>query len=1434
MKESIKQLDGTIRRARQLLVARRASITLSFLILATLLLSIIDWYLRLQFGFRLIVFTALMISMLAFLVLWIIPSIRFSPSRRAMALLFEEQNPRIRGRLASGIEFESSGIGRENPLAAASIQETSRRMRGVSTRSLIDVRPAVTSLLIFIVLILIVGCLFTIKPVDSKIGVSRILTPWTETRWPPRTSVLSRMETIVPEHGVHGRSIPLVLRAQNTTPGDPEGTIEASYRFITNGITTNWNTVVLTHQRDGIHERVVAVDGDRIELKFKTFDAESPVDGFRILEVPEITSISLGVVPPDHARSWIQDRVIEPDNRVSGIEIVQQPVMEGSDLTLHLELNREIAIPSDPDLNREWLNTTLGVNRNTSSFDLQVDPEKPESWTIRWKADETERMLITLNDEYGLQSDASVPMLIIVEPDSIPDVVLLKPERDLDVLPMANIVLSVKAVDDLPLRSMGIEIFRESNQLIKSDTDEQRIDDGRFDSTFDLSESGIVEGDVLQINGLAVDQWTDESGSNRTTRSRSRTIRVVTEPEFLSQIRNQMSLIEQRSMDLEDRQVEIKESFRELIESTQTNGSGFTGSESTPISDATSSSIRALEKQQSDMTRLMNDQLESTRSIRDWLESNGMVDETMQSVLDQVSEALQDGAQSSTEALQSMESLRSSESSSSESSSSKSPSGESSSSESPPGESPSDKDPSSQESSPDSDVLDKQSDVQEALQDVVRALSEDQDSWLITRQLDRIRSDQQILQSETRRLSRELNGRPLDDSDPDIQSSIQEAARRQQSLLSDLSDLARELEQQVENTSDVDPASSEALKDVMDEARESQIESAMSEASSQIEDGRMQMADASQQQALEALDRMKESMTPDAKDRINDLLRRLSDLEQSIQRLVDIQTSEIDKLDESIATSNFDQRDDGMIELRSMTIATTSGISRRTEEEKMIAKRLEKASDAQTRAVGLLRSSPVDAQATRLQEEISLQQLTEAIGDVEELQAKSEQEMVETERVELAQLYRDMSDTQLDIRNRTGELLESDKGIRRTRHESRRLALEQKTLAERSEQVRSENAEIEERPIFILMHERIKNLSDEVSGLLTSSSADESTLSNQGTLARDYLAMAESLESESTDEDEFERRTGNSRGSQDGQQGDSSDGSGQNQIIPPIAELRLLRSLQFDLMESTRLMDQNGNRNIETREEEFRRLSDLQSQLAELGQEMFDRHMDESLPDEMSTEQVLPPSKWFDENPPKPIEDNPTDGSIDLKSLDELLGLDSESSSVDPTPLPENHDPLEAIIDEMERAAILIGSDLNPGPPTQRLQQDILRRIDSLIDQAQEQQSNQQSSQSSSQQSPDQQKSEDQQQQMDQQQSGEQAEASRKTDSKSGESDPGSMEAMDPRLGGALDENGREWGSLPSRIRELLQQGRRDTYSNVYEKLTGEYYRRIAEQEGDS
>ena len=45
-----------------------------------------------------------------------------------------------------------------------------------------------------------------------------------------------------------------------------------------------------------------------------------------------------------------------------------------------------------------------------------------------------------------------------------------------------------------------------------------------------------------------------------------------------------------------------------------------------------------------------------------------------------------------------------------------------------------------------------------------------------------------------------------------------------------------------------------------------------------------------------------------------------------------------------------------------------------------------------------------------------------------------------------------------------------------------------------------------------------------------------------------------------------------------------------------------------------------------------------------------------------------------------------------------------------------------------------------------------------------------------------------------------------------------------------FDESRTEWGSLPQRIRDMLLQGRKEKFSSLYERLTREYYRRLAEE----
>jgi len=191
-------------------------------------------------------------------------------------------------------------------------------------------------------------------------------------------------------------------------------------------------------------------------------------------------------------------------------------------------------------------------------------------------------------------------------------------------------------------------------------------------------------------------------------------------------------------------------------------------------------------------------------------------------------------------------------------------------------------------------------------------------------------------------------------------------------------------------------------------------------------------------------------------------------------------------------------------------------------------------------------------------------------------------------------------------------------------------------------------------------------------------------------------------------------------------------------------------------------------------------------------------------------------------------------GGGGLESLDDLLGIETEERPGDvDEDLPhrsaleralsgeEVSDEFRQAVTEMRDVADLLDAG-RPGAQAQRLQEDILLKLDKLIDAAQRQQQQQQqqsSSSSSSQRSPTQ----------NQQRAQEQAQASQTNqgDNRSEMLPPGGREGT---LNEMLQSESAAWGNLPQRVRDALLQGSSDRFSSLYEAMTEAYFRRLAEE----
>lgn len=224
--------------------------------------------------------------------------------------------------------------------------------------------------------------------------------------------------------------------------------------------------------------------------------------------------------------------------------------------------------------------------------------------------------------------------------------------------------------------------------------------------------------------------------------------------------------------------------------------------------------------------------------------------------------------------------------------------------------------------------------------------------------------------------------------------------------------------------------------------------------------------------------------------------------------------------------------------------------------------------------------------------------------------------------------------------------------------------------------------------------------------------------------------------------------------------------------------------------------------------------------------------------------------------PTRPAEPaKPTQPTNAEPTLDDLLGTKKPTSTTPPTidpaatrpatpsrddldrrlRQPEPSDTLKEAVALMEQAATRLGTEggntADTSLDTQRVQEDVLRKLDQALSQARKKRSQQQQKQQQQQQQQQEQKQQQDQQQQDQKQS-EQDQATQQSRAQKAKdsSDTSPHEGREQALGPNIEAARAAWGSLPQRTRDMLMQGSGEKFSSSYQRLTEEYYKRLAEQ----
>lgn len=1217
LQEAIRDLERLGRRARLLILSRRVIGLLAAAIGCAAIAVTLDWIFRFPAPFRAIV---LLLGAVVFTIAsyrLIGPALRFRPTPTQLALRIERSSPGLRGRLASGIEFALAGADRDSALAARSVADLAARLSGESIRSWLAPQRSFAELSTAFATIAIVALIALVLPAHARIGATRLFAPFVGAEWPARTHVDSLMGGV--KH--HAKGQPLVLTARLTQGDAPDERVSALVTVHRDDGSSADDRLVLTRQSDGRYERVLEADVgiESVDLRFASSDHESPVESIAMVLPPAVTGATLTIQPPEYARATTEPRVVDLGDGTNEKATLRDPALVGSTATLALTLNKPLAI--EPPLDA-WKSRMLG-GAPASDVSLEVDAADASRWTLEWTVTGPRELLVTLEDSLGIRAVDETRYRIEAVEDRPPTCAVIEPAADESVLPTAVISASIEARDDVGLSRAGLVVARQEGGKGVAKAAKETIVDStsqleRRSESLELESLGVAPGDVLTLNAVAEDRFDLNGQRHERVTSAPRTIRIISEVELGKQLRSQLASVRRSAVRLDTQQAEL---------SAAAHNGRFDP---------------ALERSQAQVSERLRSATQAVQELAARATRNRLNDEDLAATLAQSQDLLESAGRGSSRASEAMQRKREAQA--------KPPSAES--------------DDAQKQAA--AETVTAQEDVRNDLEDLIKLLDRDEDSWAMGREIERLREVVEKLSNRTAKVGERTVGQKPEDLREDDRNELESIADGQRDAARAAQDLIDELRNRAAAVDRVDKSRAEAMREAAKAGEEKRLQRNLEQAGDEVQNNRMQQAQASQQAAKDALDRMRRGLDDVRKARAEELRRALESLERSIERLVKINEDELIALSRVAGPDDeegLSERSRAMAKLAQNTQAVAGEARAAGSEASRIARTLDRAADSHGGAVGFLRAKPARMPDAQSAEERGLALLQEALEAAKQARQQSEQREQAKKLQELIAAYRQLLEKQLGVRDATLVARPKNPGAKLDRRgliESRRLSIAEGEIGGSMQSMIDEHAELKESPIFVETHALVADWASQASQRLGDGDLSDGTVGVQTQVADAIEQLMTSLAQESPDDNPFQENQG---GGNQGNNGGSGQGQNQDSKLPPVAELKLLRGMQVQVFERTKRLDRERAEGSASpaADAEVAALAKLQDRLSAL-LEKFIQKM--SMPPGVTPPQPENPS----DAPPdgqKP-DDGPKeggDGAGSSAGTPEFPGTDSERGS---------------------------------------------------------------------------------------------------------------------------------------------------------------------------
>ncbi len=1069
-----------------------------------------------------------------------------------LASRVENLHPRLSDDLMSAVHFIHTGTYRTNVLASRHVDAAAQKTAAIKFEEAIDFRRSVKAAFIALLVVALVALVAGINGNLARIGIARWFAGSTQ-RWPRITTVEFAWNTPdgqPPAVAPIGEQ--LLVRAKVVRGGYPSQYVTLTTWSDTKHATDELMTFQrgMSSSREFVYERTMEPDGQSsFSMKLSAGDdrEQEPIT-IRLAPRPVISEMTASIVPPPYVHD-----VKNPSAPAPAVvdDLLNQAgrAVEGATITLRVKASKPFATDAAGAPEIRFLDQNKDEDLAVNTQRKLIDPITAE---LTFPATKTLEARLSMRDADGFENRVGGSLTIEVVPDNLPSVVITEPRSTTERVATGTVEMTIQATDDLGLDRLKLLAEKFDSKpgdppLLETPLPwSERTADaasgnttGRAQYTWNLAPLNLSPGMRLTFYAMVQDNYEVKGKRHPWVKSPALSLQIRSDAEIADARRRELNEIKERIKSLRGQQDETR---RQTDAIQKAAAAGMT----TPQQKAT---LAQLAQQQSEEAASANAIQQRTEQVAKDLQQNNMGEGDLGKLAQSVSAGMKDvGQNNMPDAAGKLNQARDAA-----------------------GNQQQQNDKAKQEAQQTADAAakarDQQSQAIAKLDNLINQLGAAGDFEAIRGELQQLKEKQDALGKQTRDLSMQTVGQKPEEMQQDTRDKLNTLSDQQKNLSNQSNDLIDRMQKAAAQLKESDPASSDTLQRSSQTGQDDQVSSAQGSASQSISKNQMSDAGNDQGQAQRGLQQMLDEMNKNENRQLEQLSRDLQDLIDQVKQLRENEAA-IQTDTTAAASTDLPKLGDHQGQLQMNTIV----VQKRAESTKgagPAAVDIHAAGDSMASAAGaLVAQRKPDAGKP---ESDAIASLDSAIKKLQAEKDKVDSQIKDKQLAEFVQQYEEIKTQQVAVKGSsdaidTRKQAAPDKQVTRLDGiELLKLAAKQSGLAGEIDSL-SKDDRLKEFAVVIWMNKLIADsMHTSQDGLKQQTTGKEIADAQQNALDR-IQDIIDALKEEQKRQSDFQNDSGG---------GGGGGGGGKQPLVPPLAQLKLLKSMQMLVNAKTVDIDRN-------------------------------------------------------------------------------------------------------------------------------------------------------------------------------------------------------------------------------------------------------------------